>query len=140
MSEWPSPPNAGKEWQILEKAVMASVDEQRRARRWGIFFKLLTFAYLTVLLVALVTVPWAASAALRLAAARASAASLRHRKVGARAEHQQGGCGQDQVLHHAPLRERVRARRTVLTSSPPKCWMRRLAEPAFSGIEKRTRS
>ncbi len=51
MSEWPSPGNnTGKEWQILEKAVMASVDEQRRARRWGIFFKVLTFLYLFVLL------------------------------------------------------------------------------------------
>lgn len=36
----------GQEWQILEKAVLASVEEQRRTRRWGIFFKFLTFAYL----------------------------------------------------------------------------------------------
>lgn len=50
MSEWPSPPQSGKEWQILEKAVMASVEEQKRARRWGIFFKVLTFLYLFFLL------------------------------------------------------------------------------------------
>ena len=35
----------GNEWKLLEKAVLASVEEQRRARRWGIFFKFLTFAY-----------------------------------------------------------------------------------------------
>ncbi len=33
-------------WNILEKAVLASVQEQRRSRRWGIFFKSLTFLYL----------------------------------------------------------------------------------------------
>src|SRR5690606_22691489 len=36
-----------------EKAVLAGVQEQRRARRWGIFFKLLTFIYLFVALVML---------------------------------------------------------------------------------------
>ncbi len=36
----------GREWDLLEKAVMASVEEQRRARRWGIFFKILTFLYI----------------------------------------------------------------------------------------------
>lgn len=36
----------GREWDLLEKVVLSSVEEQRRARRWGIFFKLLTFAYL----------------------------------------------------------------------------------------------
>lgn len=35
-----------KSWKLLEKAVLAGVQEQRRARRWGIFFKLLTFFYL----------------------------------------------------------------------------------------------
>ncbi|WP_349976533.1 S49 family peptidase [Pseudomonas sp. WHRI 8519] len=35
-----------KSWKLLEKTVLASVQEQRRARRWGIFFKLLTFVYL----------------------------------------------------------------------------------------------
>lgn len=38
-----SPMPTGPEWKLLEKAVLASVEEQRRARRWGIFFKLLTF-------------------------------------------------------------------------------------------------
>lgn len=37
-----------KEWQLLEKVALESFREQRRARRWGIFFKLLTFAYLFV--------------------------------------------------------------------------------------------
>jgi protease-4 len=39
-----------KSWQLLEKTLLASVQEQRRARRWGIFFKSLTFIYLFVML------------------------------------------------------------------------------------------
>ncbi|MDX9994266.1 MAG: S49 family peptidase [Rhodocyclaceae bacterium] len=38
------------ERKILEKVALEAVHEQRRARRWGIFFKLLGFAYLAVLL------------------------------------------------------------------------------------------
>ena len=41
------------EWQILEKVATASVTEQRKARRWGIFFKLLTFFYLFVIIASL---------------------------------------------------------------------------------------
>jgi protease-4 len=33
---------------VLEKLAMEALKEQRRSRRWGIFFKLLTFAYITV--------------------------------------------------------------------------------------------
>ena len=40
----------GWERQVLEKVAMAAVTEQRRARRWGIFFKLLIFLYLFVVL------------------------------------------------------------------------------------------
>lgn len=39
-----------KTWKLLEKAVLASVTEQRRSRRWGIFFKVLTFSYLAAML------------------------------------------------------------------------------------------
>ena len=66
MSEWPPKPEekqpnssnnihqpTGNEWKILEKAVLSSVEEQRRARRWGIFFKFLTFAYLLFIIVAM---------------------------------------------------------------------------------------
>jgi len=35
-----------KSWKLLEKVLLASLQEQRRTRRWGIFFKLLTFIYL----------------------------------------------------------------------------------------------
>src|SRR5690554_7243423 len=35
-----------KAWQLLEKTLLASVQEQKRSRRWGIFFKSLTFLYL----------------------------------------------------------------------------------------------
>ena len=38
------------EWKILEKLALSSLTEQRRARRWGIFFKSLTFLYLFVIL------------------------------------------------------------------------------------------
>jgi protease-4 len=38
--------NDDKSWKLLEKTLLASVQEQRRARRWGIFFKTLTFIYL----------------------------------------------------------------------------------------------
>lgn len=59
MSDWPpqtqneksKTPSAGEEWQILEKAVLASVEEQRRSRRWGIFFKFITFTYVLIVLV-----------------------------------------------------------------------------------------
>lgn len=37
--------------QVLENVVNRSLDEQRKARRWGILFKLLTFAYLIALLI-----------------------------------------------------------------------------------------
>ncbi len=42
--------NPGWEKSVLEKLAFAAIDEQKAARRWGIFFKLLTFAYLTVAL------------------------------------------------------------------------------------------
>ena len=35
---------------VLEKLAMSAVQEQRRARHWGIFFKTLTFAYLFLML------------------------------------------------------------------------------------------
>ena len=48
--EWKAPVNESNEdrssWKLLEKTLLAGVQEQRRARRWGIFFKLLTFIYL----------------------------------------------------------------------------------------------
>jgi protease-4 len=49
-SRRPDPQNE-RAWQMLEKVVSGSLDEQRRARRWSVFFKLLTFAYLITALV-----------------------------------------------------------------------------------------
>ena len=50
----PSQPAGGnsdnKEWRLIEKLLMQQNKESRRARRWGIFFKLLTFTYLFVIL------------------------------------------------------------------------------------------
>lgn len=43
-------PRSNKEWKLIEKMVMSSQDEHRKARRWGIFFKSLTFVYLFVML------------------------------------------------------------------------------------------
>ncbi len=40
------------ERRVIEKLAMESLAEQRRRRRWGIFFKLLGFVYLTVVLMA----------------------------------------------------------------------------------------
>jgi len=42
--------NENWEREILEKLAFSSVTEQRRGRRWGIFFKSLTFLYLFLLL------------------------------------------------------------------------------------------
>ena len=42
--------NAGWERGVLEKVALAAVTEQRRARRWGILFKFLIFAYLFAVL------------------------------------------------------------------------------------------
>ncbi len=43
----------GENWErgVIEKLATEALKEQRRGRRWGIFFKLLTFAYLAVVLV-----------------------------------------------------------------------------------------
>ncbi len=43
--------NENWERQVITQLAESSLKEQRRARRWGIFFKLLTFAYFVVLLV-----------------------------------------------------------------------------------------
>lgn len=40
----------GWEKTVLEKLAFAALDEQKRTRRWGVFFKFLTFAYLAVAL------------------------------------------------------------------------------------------
>jgi len=44
------PPASGRDWRLIEKLVMSLQAEQRRSRRWGIFFKFLTFGYLFALL------------------------------------------------------------------------------------------
>src|SRR4029077_5659376 len=48
--------NGSWERDLITKLAAEALIEQRRRRRWGIFFKLLTFAYITFVLVALV--PW----------------------------------------------------------------------------------
>ena len=48
----------GEHWErgLIEKLATAALREQRRARLWGIFFKLLTFAYITVII--LLAIDW----------------------------------------------------------------------------------
>jgi protease-4 len=48
----------GGKWEreVLEKLALAGIREQRSARRWGIFFKVLMFAYLTFVL--LLAIDW----------------------------------------------------------------------------------
>lgn len=45
-----APDDASWERSVLEKVALASLQEQRRSRRWGIFFKFLGFIYLFALL------------------------------------------------------------------------------------------
>lgn len=53
-NELENPESSDKpEWKILEKLALSSLIEQRRARRWGVFFKSLTFLYLFVVLLML---------------------------------------------------------------------------------------
>jgi protease-4 len=48
------PEGQGEHWErgVIERLARATLDEQRRARRWGIFFKSLTFLYLFFILFA----------------------------------------------------------------------------------------
>lgn len=47
------PGASGENWErkVIEKVALAAIQEQRRARQWGIFFKLLLFIYLFALLI-----------------------------------------------------------------------------------------
>jgi len=58
----PQTPNNAPGWerQALEKLAFSALQEQRLRRRWGIFFKFLGFAYLLVVIVAVVD--WGADA------------------------------------------------------------------------------
>ena len=53
---------AGWERSLVEKLATDALKERRRTRRWGIFFKLLTFAYLGMLLFLLTPEKWSESA------------------------------------------------------------------------------
>ena len=43
-------PRTSREWKLIEKMVTSAQDEQRKSRRWGIFFKLATLGYLFIAL------------------------------------------------------------------------------------------
>jgi protease-4 len=55
--------NAKWERDLIANLATAALKEQRKARRWGIFFKLLTFAYLTFILV--LAVDWKSAGEMR---------------------------------------------------------------------------
>ena len=44
------PQSSGWQQELINRLAFSAVNEQKRARRWGIFFKLLTFAYITAIL------------------------------------------------------------------------------------------
>ncbi|MBA4721316.1 MAG: signal peptide peptidase SppA [Alcanivorax sp.] len=48
------PQGSDKEWKLIEKLLGQAQAEQRKSRRWGIFFKTLTFIYLFVVLFMLI--------------------------------------------------------------------------------------
>jgi protease-4 len=49
------PSDDSKEWKLIEKALMASQKEQRTARRWGIFFKMVGLLYFLPFLIVIVS-------------------------------------------------------------------------------------
>ncbi len=51
----------GWERRVIERLARSAIDEQRRSRRWGIFFKLLGFAYLLAILVVYLPPDWSAA-------------------------------------------------------------------------------
>ena len=69
MNNQPSsqPPQNEREWKLIEKLLGQAQDEQRKSRRWGIFFKVLTFVYLFTLLV--IVIPGKTGSAVTMAEA-----------------------------------------------------------------------
>ena len=45
------PTSEHRDWELVSVIAQDALNEQKKARRWGIFFKLLTFAYVTFILV-----------------------------------------------------------------------------------------
>ena len=50
-------PDPAWERQTIEKLAFAALKEQKTSRRWGIFFKLATLAYVTILILMFLDVP-----------------------------------------------------------------------------------
>lgn len=42
------PNSENRDWELVASIAQTALDEQKKSRRWGIFFKLLTFAYISV--------------------------------------------------------------------------------------------
>ncbi len=51
-------PRTSREWKLIEKMVTSAQDEQRKSRRWGIFFKLATLAYVFIALLVFTAGRW----------------------------------------------------------------------------------
>src|SRR3970282_1114818 len=48
----------GWERELLEKLAFASLEESRKARRWGMFFKIFIAVYLVIVLLIMQSGPW----------------------------------------------------------------------------------
>ena len=51
------PSSEHRDWELVASIASQSLQEQKKARRWGIFFKLLTFAYLFFILMMVLNAP-----------------------------------------------------------------------------------
>jgi len=47
------PNSEHRDWELVSSIAQTSLNEQKKARRWGIFFKILTFVYITFVLVSI---------------------------------------------------------------------------------------
>lgn len=45
------PNDEHRDWRMIDKIIGETFEEQKKARRWGVFFKLATFAYLFIILI-----------------------------------------------------------------------------------------
>lgn len=54
-------PRTSREWKLIEKMVSSAQDEQRKSRRWSIFFKLVTLGYLFVALMVFGAARWSST-------------------------------------------------------------------------------
>ncbi len=52
------PNSEHRDWEVVATIAQTALDEQKKARRWGVFFKSLTFIYLTIILIGALASAW----------------------------------------------------------------------------------